>query len=145
MWREHGLLGEVEAGLVRVVALYPTLHKLLPVSTKHAACHLGNQTQETVRLTNRLTLQGVESAPSCHTCRVLLKPWFMTLSRNLFEMLWIQRLSAATAKFCMHVTWWIPSFFNNSHSVNPEHASASLNIQTQADIMLIFSQRKQKS
>ena len=40
VWREHGLLGVVEAGVVRVVALYPSLHKLLPVSTKHTSCHL---------------------------------------------------------------------------------------------------------
>lgn len=48
--REHGLLAVVEAGVVRVVTLYASLHKLLPVSTKHAACHLRKPPQTRVKL-----------------------------------------------------------------------------------------------
>lgn len=43
--REHGLLAVVEARVVRVVAVQPPLHELLPVSTKHAACRLRGHKQ----------------------------------------------------------------------------------------------------
>lgn len=68
--REHGLLGVVEAGVVRVVALYAPLHKLLPVSTKHPACHL--RKQETLAVTIRI------------------KP-----AAALRQTLWMKRLSSA--------------------------------------------------
>lgn len=55
MWREHGLLGVIEAGVICVVALYAPLHKLLPVSTKHSVCHL--RRQETLTVTVRIKLQ----------------------------------------------------------------------------------------
>lgn len=54
--REHGLWAVVEAGLVRVVALYPSLHKLLPVSTKHPVCHLRNPKKERMRADRNLKL-----------------------------------------------------------------------------------------
>lgn len=61
VWREHGLLGVIKAGVVRIVALNASLHKLLPVSTKHTACHL--RRQEMVRETIRIKPQWCH--PSC--------------------------------------------------------------------------------
>lgn len=43
VWREHGLLAVVEAGVVGVLALYPSLHELLPVSTKHSVSPAGRR------------------------------------------------------------------------------------------------------
>lgn len=88
--REHGLLAVVETGVVRVVTLYPSLHKLLPVSTKHAACHLGNKTTG-----NSQTSHTWTEVIHCHGTFHALKPetcfWACSESHSGTTFAWLTK------------------------------------------------------